>query len=70
MSVPLYVWEMFPAALSAGLLALGLAVVVLACRSWWVARRLYRETVYDVTSALFRLGLLNKNGGKYSLKQL
>jgi hypothetical protein len=35
-----------------------------------VATHSGQQTVYDVTSALFRLGLLNKNGGKYSLKQL
>jgi hypothetical protein len=29
-----------------------------------------QQTVYDVTSKLNKLGLLNKNGGKYSLKQL
>lgn len=27
------------------------------------------QTIYDVTSFLFRLGLLKKNGGRYSLKQ-
>lgn len=35
-----------------------------------VATHSGQQTVYDVTSALFRLGLLNKNGGRYSLKQL
>lgn len=29
-----------------------------------------QQTAYDVTSALNKLGLINKNGGKYSLKKL
>ena len=35
-----------------------------------VAAHCGQQTVYDVTSKLNKLGLLNKNGGKYSLKQL
>ena len=38
MSAPPYVWEMFVV-----VLALALAVGAMAWRSWWVARRLYRE---------------------------
>jgi hypothetical protein len=35
-----------------------------------VAAHCGQQTVYDVTSKLHKLGLLNKNGGKYSLKEL
>jgi chromosome segregation ATPase len=28
------------------------------------------QTIYDATSRMFKLGLLNRNGGKYSLKEL
>ena len=35
-----------------------------------VAMQCRQQTVYDVSSKLGKLGLLNKNGGKYSLKQL
>lgn len=35
-----------------------------------VAAHCGQQTVYDVTSKLHKLGLINKNGGKYSLKEL
>lgn len=35
-----------------------------------VAGKMATQTVYDSTSKLNRLGLLNKNGGRYSLKKL
>lgn len=35
-----------------------------------VAAHCGQQTVYDVTSKLYKLGLINKNGGKYSLKAL
>jgi len=35
-----------------------------------VAAHCGQQTVYDVASKLHKLGLLNKNGGKYSLKEL
>lgn len=35
-----------------------------------VAGKMAQQTVYDSVSKLHKLGLLNKNGGRYSLKQL
>lgn len=35
-----------------------------------VAAKMATQTVYDATSKLNRLGLINKSGGRYSLKQL
>ena len=35
-----------------------------------VATHSGRQTIYEVTSRLNKLGLINKNGGRYSLKEL
>jgi hypothetical protein len=35
-----------------------------------VAAQCGQQTVYDVTTRLHRLGLINRNGGRYSLKEL
>jgi len=35
-----------------------------------VAMKAAKQTVYDAASRLNRVGLINKNGGKYSLKKL
>jgi hypothetical protein len=69
------VWESWRQKLGAGSAAARMITALeehgeLSVAQMKVAGKMASQTVYDAASKLSKLGLINKNGGKYSLKQL